>query len=133
MQQKRTDSRDITMLGIRIINDRENGEWDEFTGGEILYIDLWSPKSHHRVPRFHTTKGIFTVILTLAQCKKIFHHLTQLDSGILIDMDQIDKCTKSKYKELKAHFRGNPVEPAVLAWSKRSLVEHLLEKDHSSD
>lgn len=121
------DSRDIEMLGIRIINEKENGAWETFRGGDIVFIDNWYPypKSNHCIPRFHTTKGMFTMINSFAQCKEIFSYLDLLDSSNLIDLDKIDHCEIVGHNVILAYFKDSD-KTANVAWSKRSKVKHLI-------
>lgn len=123
------DSREIELLGIRVIDEKQNGEWTTFNGGEILFIDTWYPygrKSNHCVPRFHTERGMFTMVWTMAMCESIFTHLEATDTSNLVNVSMIDYCEIIPgTKVLLARFK-NSSSPANIAWSKLGKFSHLV-------
>ncbi len=110
-------------LGVRVTNDQDATEFDVFNVEDILFIDSFSPKRGYKVPRFHTTKGIFTVLLTLEECKKALD-LNQFDIGIIGFFEKIDYVKETPFA-LTAYFKNSPYT-ANIAKSRRDLVKHLI-------
>lgn len=117
---------DIEIFGVRVVDDRLTGEYDSFKIGEIYFIDVFQPKKNYFVPRFHTTVGVFTVLLTLESCKVAFPELKQLDNGNLVNIKRIKMVTETKYA-ITAHFADNAATCNV-ARVKKKHVEHLIQK-----
>lgn len=113
------------ILGVKIINGKEAGEFAYFDKRDIYFIDLWSPKKNYRVPRFYTKDGVFTVLLTLETCEKAFDHLISLDSGNLVNLEQISHVTKTPFA-LTAYFADG--SSTSVAKYKEDLIKHLIKK-----
>ncbi|EJW14472.1 dipeptidyl aminopeptidase [Paenibacillus alvei] len=116
----------VEILGMRVIDDKVTTEYGFFKPKEIFFIDVFQPKSNYFVPRFHTKKGEFTVFLTLESCKVTFKHLTKLDSGNLVDIDQITYVTESPFA-ITAYFPTG-TKTANVSRVKRKYIEHLIKK-----
>ncbi|WP_341277885.1 dipeptidyl aminopeptidase [Paenibacillus sp. FSL H8-0537] len=116
------------ILGQRIYDGEIDGEqFDTFKLGEVFFVDIFQPKKNYHIPRFHTTKGLFTFITTLEACKQIFLPLgfVALDVNNLVNVQHIIEVTKTFYA-ITAHFEGGYT--ANVAKGKLPLVEHLLKK-----
>lgn len=116
---------DIEMFGVKVENDQLTGEYDSFKIREIYFIDVFQPKKNYFVPRFHTAVGVFTVLLTLESCKVAFPGFKQLDTGNLVNIDQIKHVTDSKYA-ITAYF--DDTATCNVSRAKRKYVEHLITK-----
>ncbi|MCY9512248.1 LytTR family transcriptional regulator DNA-binding domain-containing protein [Paenibacillus larvae] len=112
------------ILGVRVVGDNITGDIVFFTIEDVYYVDLFTPKKNYRVPRFHTSKGVFTVLLTLDSCKKAFReNLVQLDSGNLVNISKI-RFVKETVFSLTAHFDNGVT--ANISRNKRKKVAHLI-------
>lgn len=95
------------ILGQRIYDGEIDGEqFDTFKLGEVFCRYISAQKNYH-IPRFHTTKGLFTFITTLEACKQIFLPLgfVALDVNNLVNVQHIIEVTKTFYA-ITAHFEG---------------------------
>lgn len=115
----------IEMFGVKVENDQLTGEYDSFQIREIFFIDVFQPKKNYFVPRFHTAVGVFTVLLTLESCKLAFPTFRSLDTGNLVNVEQIKYVTESKYA-ITAYF--NDRITTNVSRAKRKYVEHLIKK-----
>jgi hypothetical protein len=114
------------ILGVRIIGEKESGEFDTFKVGDICFIDVWSPKKNYLVPRFHTKQGVFSALLTLEACAKAMDGLVRLDNGILANLKHIQLVTETPFA-ITAHF-GEGIASANVAKNKKRLVEAFIRK-----
>ncbi|SFF23463.1 hypothetical protein SAMN04487969_11999 [Paenibacillus algorifonticola] len=117
-------------LGQRVWDDDER-LGDQFVTlkiSEIFKVDMFQPKKNYSVPRFHTAKGVFTVVLTLDACKQIFMPLgfKSLDSNILVNIDHIEYVKVDRWGST-AFFEGGVTANVINR--KLYLVEHLIKKD----
>lgn len=93
------------VAGSRTVDGKEIGEYEFYSLAELCYIDMFSPKKNYLVPHYHTKQLSFTDIRTYEASKKLFPNLVQLDSGLLVNMDQVEKIEETRFG-LMAHFYG---------------------------
>ncbi|MDM5278776.1 dipeptidyl aminopeptidase [Paenibacillus silvae] len=93
------------IAGSRTIDDKEIGEYDFYSLTDLCYIDMFSPVRNYLVPHYHTSKVSFTDARKYEAAKQLFPNLVQLDSGLLVNMDQVETIEKTRFG-LIAHFRG---------------------------
>lgn len=77
-------------------------------------------------PDFIQKKGSLRFFLTLESCKVTFKHLTKLDSGNLVDIDQITYVTESPFA-ITAYFPTG-TKTANVSRVKKKYIEHLIKK-----
>ncbi|MDQ1233366.1 hypothetical protein QE450_000864 [Paenibacillus sp. SORGH_AS306] len=112
------------MLGLRIMDEKKTGEFENFDSEEVYKIQSFKV-SGHVVPRYFTRNASYVSISTLSECIKVFGFI-QLDNGTLADESQISYISESKEKHepLLAHFH-NTEETAVIAKGKKELIKYL--------
>jgi hypothetical protein len=115
----------IEIFGAQVLNDKIVG-YDSFKAEQIFFIDVFQPKKNYFVPRFHTSVGVFTVLLTLESCKSAFPTFRSLDTGNLVNVEQIKHVTDSKYA-ITAYF-GDDAATCNVSRVKRKYIEHLITK-----
>lgn len=93
------------IAGSRTVDGKEIGEYEFYGLEDLCYVDMFSPKKNYLVPHYHTNRLSFTDIRTHEASKRLFPNLVQLDSGLLVNMDQVDKIEETRFA-LIAHFRG---------------------------
>lgn len=115
-----------TILGVRIVNGKDAGDFEYFDINDVNFIDLWTPKKNYRVPRFHTNFGEFTVLLTLEACEKAFDFLTSLDTGNLVNLNKISYAIE-KFNAITVYFSDG--SSTSVAKYKKYLIEQHIKKD----
>lgn len=112
------------ILGVRVVGDNITADTGFFSIEDVFFVDLFTPKKNYWVPRFHTSKGVFTVFLTLEVCKKAFgENLVQLDSGNLVNISRIRFVEETSFS-LTAYFDNGVT--ANISRNKRNKVAHLI-------
>ncbi|WP_017814498.1 hypothetical protein [Paenibacillus shenyangensis] len=112
----------MDLLGVKLIEDKKVGDFENFNIKEVFKIDTYN-NGGHSVPRYHTRKGVYVGISTLAECKKAFDFI-QLDNGTLADGKQISHVSDNGWS-LIAHFYNTDIT-ANIARSKKKMIEHLI-------
>ncbi|TVX93072.1 hypothetical protein [Paenibacillus agilis] len=70
---------------------------------DVCVIELFDTKNGYRVPSFLTHLGLYEPGLTLRQCKDVFPFLTQIDSGVLANVENIKQIEITPYGQV-VHF-----------------------------
>lgn len=112
------------ILGVKLIDGKKAGDFENFDIQEVFKIDTYN-NGGHSVPCYHTRRGMFVGISTLAECKKAFGFI-QLDNGTLADAGQISHITDNGWAVV-AHFYGTN-KTANVARSKKKMIEHLIQE-----
>lgn len=125
-QELREIPLDVEFVGMIV---DENGyevtdDFGTFSLADLCYIDTFEVKSNYKVPRFHTAKGIFTVILKMETCSEMFPTFVKIDSGLLVNIDYVDDVTESQAGASFIRFKD---ETSVdIPGTKRSMVSQIV-------
>ncbi|MET3828677.1 hypothetical protein ABIC86_000137 [Paenibacillus sp. DS2363] len=89
VRQLKKDNRQI--FGVEIVENGQLSTSGFFDACDIYYIDMWEPKANYYVPRFHTSKGLFTVGLTYKACAEAMPYLYPAHNGNLVNPYWIER------------------------------------------
>lgn len=92
---------------------------------DILYVDMFSPKSNYRIPRFHTKTASYQATLTMEEVKYGLTFLTKLDTGTMVNLDNVETVEDLKWR-LMVSFKGCN-KSIEIAYTRKPIVEHLIE------
>lgn len=122
----------IHFLGQRVAAEGEEyilaeDQFEELSTDDIFFIDTFWVKKNYHVPRFHTSKGVFTVVLTLDALKIALKRfgIIPLDSTNIVNLKNIDHVVETPFA-LTAYFKDG--SSTNVAFKKRKLVAHLIRK-----
>ncbi|MCG7385136.1 hypothetical protein [Paenibacillus sp. ACRRY] len=97
------DNLDHYVIGSTVVNDKEIGEYGLKNLKGLCYINMYSPKRNYLVPQYHTNQYSFSDVRTFEACKQLFPNLIQLDSGLLVNMSEVEHVEETRFG-LYAHF-----------------------------
>lgn len=120
---------DLEIIAVKYNDDYDENEieFGWFSLKDLCYIDIYEVKSNYKVPRFHTTNGIFTVILTISACQQIFQGFRKMDSGLLVNFDYVDYARENERGVLEIHFTDRT--KVEIAEARRSMVSNIMRND----
>lgn len=94
---------DYHILGSTVVNNKETGDYGFHGLSGLCYINMYSPIRNYLVPQYHTNHDSFSAVRTFEACKQVFPNLVLLDSGLLVNIDEVERFEKSRFG-LTAHF-----------------------------
>ncbi|CAJ1315881.1 LytTR family transcriptional regulator DNA-binding domain-containing protein [Paenibacillus nuruki] len=103
----------------------ETRESEFFFVRDILYVDMFSPKSNYRIPRFHTKTASYQATLTMEEVKYGLTFLTKLDTGTMVNMHNVETVEDLKWRLMVSFKECN--KRIEVAYSRKPILKHLIE------
>jgi len=113
----------IHIIGSEVIDGKETGEHGIYSLDGLCYINNYNPLNKKTsAPLFNTRKGNYGHTRTYDSTKHAFRstRFIQLDSGLLVNVDEICDIEKIRYGGYIAHF-GEGVTSIHIAENKGKL------------
>lgn len=118
VKRLKKDKRQI--FGVEILDNGELSHGKFFRASDIYYIDMWEPKANYNVPRFHTSKGLFTVALTYKSCIEAMPHLYPAHNGNLVNPYWVERIDDQIFSST-AFFKDSDYTVTVARGKVRAL------------